>query len=678
MPSTEHFDYSEAFSRTLGWITEREQQLLRGKRVAIAGMGGVGGAHLLMLTRLGIGAFSVADPDRFEIANFNRQVGAKLSTVGKRKVSIMAAEALDINPELELTALTEPIHAGNVDAFLRNTDLFVDGLDFFAFDARILLFRRCRELGIPAITAAPLGMAVAHLTFMPDSMSFDEYFGLEECAPDERAARFLVGLVPRPEHHRYLVDSSRVALDQQKGPSTPMACQLAASAVGVQALKILLERPGVLPTPNYHLYDAYFGKAFHGSVPFGHRHPLQRIKTRVAQELYARSRASARPAEKPSRSSVTERILDHARWAPSGDNGQPWRFHVRSESTIKVHVKDEFDHDLYDRDGDFSLVSTGFLLENMRLAAADEGRAIDWRYCRISAHEHEITVDLRASKAIAKDPLVRFIQARSTNRFPYLAQPLTTSQKSALEACIGESLELIWYESLEDRLSIARLNAMATDIRLRCREAHDVHRRVIDFDSSYSPTGIPARAVGLNSAVLRVMRWAMRDFERVQTVNRILGTGAARLEMDLLPGLMCGAHFMIAFRQPPRPEERGEALLRAGEEIQRFWLKATHLGLAMQPGNAPIIFGSYGEREHPFTDSEDLRARARELARRVSDVSKGLPARAIVFAGRIGTPRSTKAGPRSVRRTLGELILEVAPKEHANHKQPARELESEA
>ena len=46
------FDYDTAFSRNLGWVTEAEQGLLRGKRVAIAGMGGVGGVHLLTLARL--------------------------------------------------------------------------------------------------------------------------------------------------------------------------------------------------------------------------------------------------------------------------------------------------------------------------------------------------------------------------------------------------------------------------------------------------------------------------------------------------------------------------------------------------------------------------------------------------------------------------------------------------
>lgn len=57
------FDYDAAFSRNIGWVTEQEQERLKNCRVAIGGLGGVGGVHLLTLARLGIGKFSVADFD---------------------------------------------------------------------------------------------------------------------------------------------------------------------------------------------------------------------------------------------------------------------------------------------------------------------------------------------------------------------------------------------------------------------------------------------------------------------------------------------------------------------------------------------------------------------------------------------------------------------------------------
>src|SRR5437870_7814832 len=96
------FNYEEAFSRNIGWVTEAEQQVLRGKRVAIAGLGGVGGVHLLTLARLGIGKFNIADFDRFDLANFNRQIGATMPTLGRSKVEVLATMAKEINPELEI------------------------------------------------------------------------------------------------------------------------------------------------------------------------------------------------------------------------------------------------------------------------------------------------------------------------------------------------------------------------------------------------------------------------------------------------------------------------------------------------------------------------------------------------------------------------------------------------
>jgi tRNA A37 threonylcarbamoyladenosine dehydratase len=57
------FDYFTAFERNIGWVADAEQRQLRTKRVAIAGMGGVGGFHLLTLARLGISRFAIADLD---------------------------------------------------------------------------------------------------------------------------------------------------------------------------------------------------------------------------------------------------------------------------------------------------------------------------------------------------------------------------------------------------------------------------------------------------------------------------------------------------------------------------------------------------------------------------------------------------------------------------------------
>jgi molybdopterin/thiamine biosynthesis adenylyltransferase len=282
-PATARFDYRTAFSRNVGWVTEEEQERLRGKRVAIAGLGGVGGVHLTTLARLGVGRFTIADLDRFEIENFNRQAGARMSTIGRSKAAVLQEMALDINPDIELQVFDGGVDAGNVDAFLDGVDLYVDGLDAFAFGARELVFARCAQRGIPAVTVAPLGMSAALLVFLPGKMTFEEYFRLEGCSPLEKAIRFLVGFAPSLLHRHYLVDKTRVNLAEGRGPSTGLSCELCAGVATAEALKILLGRGKVWAAPHAVQFDAYRNKLSHTWRPGGNRHPLNRAAIAIAR-----------------------------------------------------------------------------------------------------------------------------------------------------------------------------------------------------------------------------------------------------------------------------------------------------------------------------------------------------------------------------------------------------------
>ncbi len=271
------FDYSSAFTRTLGWITQAEQIRLRASRVAIAGLGGVGGSHLLTLTRLGIGAFNLAEFDRFDLHNFNRQAGAFLHTIGEPKIDVMAGMARAVNPELDLRLFPRGVAVDNLDQFLDGVDVYVDGIDYFAFDIRRAVFAACRERGIPAVTAAPLGMGAALLVFMPGGIGFDDYFQLAGQPPAEQALRFLVGLAPALLHGSYLADASRVRFGDQAGPSTPMACELCAGVAGTEVLKLLLRRGRVRAAPHGLHFDAFRGRLARTWRPGGNRNPLQRL-----------------------------------------------------------------------------------------------------------------------------------------------------------------------------------------------------------------------------------------------------------------------------------------------------------------------------------------------------------------------------------------------------------------
>ena len=283
------FDYNEAFSRNIGWVTPAEQQTLRHKRVAIAGGGGVGGVHLLTLARLGISKFHIADFDNFDIANFNRQVGANMTTLGQPKVEVLARMAREINPEIDIKIFPSGIDTANLPAFLDGVDLYVDGLDFFAFAIRQQTFALCAQLKSPATTVAPLGMGAALINFMPGQMTFEEYFRWGNLPDLDKAIRFVVGLAPAGLHRPYLVVPSAVNFAERRGPSTFMACQLCAGIAATEALKILLGRGDVLAAPRGLQFDAYRNTLARTWRPGGNGNPLHRLAIMIGKRQMAKA-----------------------------------------------------------------------------------------------------------------------------------------------------------------------------------------------------------------------------------------------------------------------------------------------------------------------------------------------------------------------------------------------------
>ncbi|CAM4241823.1 putative adenylyltransferase/sulfurtransferase MoeZ [Mycobacterium basiliense] len=274
------WSYEEAFSRNLGLINPSEQQRLRGSRVAIAGLGGVGGIDLVALARLGIGKFTIADPDVFEPCNTNRQYGATRSAEGRFKAEVMRDVVLDINPEAEIRMFCEPIGPDNAAGFLAGADVFVDAIDAFEIDLRRLLYGKAQQNGIYALGAGPFGFSTGWFVFDPKGMTFDRYYDLtDQMTAAEKFAAFVAGAAPASTHRPYM-DMSYVNVEKQTAPSAGFACHLASGAVAAEVLKILLGRGRIYPAPYAHQFDAYRGIYVRKHLWGGNRHPLQRWKRR--------------------------------------------------------------------------------------------------------------------------------------------------------------------------------------------------------------------------------------------------------------------------------------------------------------------------------------------------------------------------------------------------------------
>lgn len=273
-----NYAYGDATKRNIGLLSDVEQDRLRSARIAIAGLGGVGGNHLVTLARLGVGNFSIADNDTFEAVNFNRQYGATINTIGRTKTEVMKETALSINPAADIRVFQEGINESNIDEFLKDAELAVDAVDYFAIDARRLLFRKAKEKGIYAVTSGPIGFGSTLQIFSPEGMSFDEYFGIDDSMNYvQKMIAFSVGLTPKPLHLGYM-DLSKVDLKSGTGPSMASACALCGSLVATAAVDIILKRRPVKSAPHYFQFDPYKQVYKKGYLFMGGQNPVQAFK----------------------------------------------------------------------------------------------------------------------------------------------------------------------------------------------------------------------------------------------------------------------------------------------------------------------------------------------------------------------------------------------------------------
>jgi hypothetical protein len=345
-------------------------------------------------------------------------------------------------------------------------------------------------------------------------------------------------------------------------------------------------------------------------------------------------------------------VLDLSRWAPSGDNTQPWRFEIIGPHEVVVHGHDTRDHCVYDLQGEASQVSLGALLETMSIAASTQGWTMGATR-RVGMPEHQPTFDIHFTPgSIEPSPLAGSITVRSVQRRPMGTQRLTPQQKAELVQSVGEQFNVEWLEDLGARWRTAWLMFHNAKLRLTMPEAYEVHRSIIEWNASQSIDRVPDRALGVDAMTLKMMRFAMASWERVQFFNRFLaGSLAPRLQMDFLPSLACGAHLIIKARKAP---DGIDDFVAAGRAVQRFWLTATKLGLWQQPEMTPLIFSRYARLGVRFSEQASSIELARQLSSKVTELV-GPAAETAVWMGRIGNGSAPES--RSIRRPIDSLMF---------------------
>lgn len=355
---------------------------------------------------------------------------------------------------------------------------------------------------------------------------------------------------------------------------------------------------------------------------------------------------------------LAQSIMELARWAPSGDNTQVWRFEFLDTDRVRVHGRDTADEfGAFDWDGIPSQVSLGCLIETAAQAATLQACRVDVNWLPDPApHRYLFELHFIHDAAVLPSPLADCIIGRSVQRHALSRRALRSSEKQAIEEAAGE-FTVLWLEG-KQRTAAARLNYDFSGPRLTMPEAYPSLAAALDLDADarFSHDRMPAATLPMDALQRRFIVWALKRWERVQRMNTLFGTALIRLQLDLIPALRCAAHIALIAPHLPRSRDDHVAACRA---FQRLWLTAEHLGLRLHPEYTPVEFSRHIWEGVELTRKKSIQARVEQLAGDFAFLLSRIAVQRCVMLLRLGAGKPSHA--RALRLSLADLTLSASP-----------------
>lgn len=585
-------------SDTMSYLSRAELSSLSHKRVAIPGLGGVGGNHLICHIQSGFTKFNLADFDQFEVANTNRQYGAKVRNIKKNKLDAMVEEAFKINQNLDIVSFPNGITENNIDQFLNSVDIIIDSLDAFVIDLRILLYQKAKEKGIPIVAAAPLGFGTSVICFSPNKgLSFEEYYGIHKDLPSkEKFIRFIAGAAPKALHSKY-VDFDSIQPHLKKVPSLGAGCITASAVACTLSTKILLNHPGVDYAPAYLAIDPYLQTMKKGRILGGFKNPIHKIKVyflgKVFDTISLEKELTPTPPEIKWEGEnvpyeVIEYIVKAGIQAPSGDNTQPWKFKVDG-NLINLQINTEADRSFFNVRQKASILACGAVIENIKIAASVFGLKCDIQLNENIREDSNTVALIRLIKSqINRDALFHSIWERCTNRKQY--------SKKKIEPFVFEELQKITNEYpglaihiIDDRIKLRALKSALVKIGIARQENQLIHEflfshirnsfeEALKVKTGFAINNLEAGNIG--NLILRYTKnWKVMNFLNNFGFSKVL---SKKIESGIEN---CGACILITV-----PDHSNQNFVKGGMALQRIWLKLTEMGVAAQPMTTANFF----------------------------------------------------------------------------------------
>lgn len=350
-----------------------------------------------------------------------------------------------------------------------------------------------------------------------------------------------------------------------------------------------------------------------------------------------------------------KRVLNIARWAPSGDNSQPWKFQLIDESSCFIHTMDNSRSVIFDHNGRPSQISIGCLLSAVELAAERLGFKANIEYLfdeNISYRESLLfKVVLERISDFNSDHIdcsAYHIETRSVHRGLLKTNKLSQEQKQYLTD--GLSIQASFIDQYPQKFSVIKKLISFSEIRFLIPETYTAHRDMVEWGAITSQSRIPEYALGLNSLTRKIMKYALTSYDRLTRLNKYLGTKPTAVEVELLPGIFSGGYVFIS---PNKPLENVCDYIEFGKNLYKFWLRATVLSLQLQPNYFPILVKELYNGKQQLTKIDVLNIKSVKLMNELSSIVDTYNTTNFIF--RYGFGKRLES--RSVRKYLENLIV---------------------
>jgi hypothetical protein len=579
------YDLDEAISRNADVISDDEQATLGSSRVLVAGCGSVGGSVVEPLARLGLGGLVLADPDRYDLSNMNRQA-CYLEDVGRPKAVVLKEHAERINPYVDAQVFADGLTLDNLRDALEGVSAVFDGIDVAASPwIKYRLHELASELRIPVICGLDLGGKALTYTFDYRSSSREPFYG-RTTAEAHRQGRF-TDCLSWVGYSRYPADFLTIVQDRlvTKRPWPQVAyCVQAMGALGARGIvDVLMQRR----IPHIMAFDVHMKSR----QTLGRLGAHLRFPVALAKAYLTSKRAPVREALQPAVQEETlqavdpilAKVLEAMLLAPSPHNCQPWKFIITGPREFRLSWDRARGLPAVDPEAFGIAYSLGCALE-----AASSVADIEFKPSGLSNLHEEgyyagtIRVNGMAPMNYARNSSL--LRKRATSRGTYVAVPHSVDLMRRIDG-IGASLGTIASLRTQDN---ARVRALSYSRALKLFRRADyvdelfAHFRLSTREGEQQPTGFTSNGLNLGRASVFILK-ALRSNKRIRQVAFKFGLARAMAASTTASVGTPSSFLLIA-----TSDWSAQGRINAGRAVMRIWLELTKSNLACQPNDFPI------------------------------------------------------------------------------------------